>query len=146
MGPAVTTRAATHATASRVQFVDIVRGAVMLLMAIDHVRVFAGVSAGGVTPGLFVTRWITNFCAPAFVFFAGTSIFLHAERLRDPGALSRWLHGTIWDASEIAIFLGSEDLVNVGDPLWGKFRRQCEGQSFTVGVKKDFCDCRPAQL
>src|SRR2546421_6971429 len=91
MGLAVGTSAATHAAASRVQSVDIVRGAVMLLMAIDHVRVFAGVSAGGVTPALFLTRWITNFCAPAFVFFAGSSIFLHAERLRDSGARSRWL-------------------------------------------------------
>jgi uncharacterized membrane protein len=60
-------------------------------MAIDHVRVFAGVPAGGVTAGLFLTRWVTNFCAPAFVFFAGVSIFLHGQKLQDRNAQSRWL-------------------------------------------------------
>jgi uncharacterized membrane protein len=62
---------------ARVSSIDIVRGAVMVLMAIDHVRVYAGVPAGGPTPGLFVTRWVTHFCAPAFVFLAGTGAFLH---------------------------------------------------------------------
>ena len=51
----------------------------MVLMAIDHVRVFSGIPAGGPTLGVFVTRWITHFCAPAFVFFAGTSAFLYGE-------------------------------------------------------------------
>ncbi len=52
----------------------------MVLMAIDHVRVFAGVPAGGETFGLFFTRWVTHFCAPAFVFLAGTSAFFHGRR------------------------------------------------------------------
>src|SRR5258705_13725401 len=77
----------------RIQSIDIVRGAVMVLMAIDHVRVYAGVPAGGQTAGVFLTRWVTNFCAPVFVFLAGTSIFLHGERLKDRGALSLWLLG-----------------------------------------------------
>jgi uncharacterized membrane protein len=63
----------------------------MVLMAIDHVRVFAGVPAGGQTPALFFTRWITNFCAPAFVFLAGTGAFLHGARLGDRRALTRYL-------------------------------------------------------
>ncbi|MGQ0646371.1 MAG: DUF1624 domain-containing protein [Gemmatimonadaceae bacterium] len=79
------------ASASRLTSIDIIRGAVMVLMAIDHVRVFAAVPAGGPTPGLFFTRWITHFCAPAFVFFAGTAAFLHGRRLHDQGALSKWL-------------------------------------------------------
>ena len=58
--------------------IDVIRGLVMVLMAIDHVRVFSGVPAGGPTPGIFFTRWITHFCAPAFVFLAGTSAFLTA--------------------------------------------------------------------
>src|SRR5256885_5859868 len=52
----------------------------MILMAIDHVRVFSGVPAGGPTLGVFFTRWITHFCAPAFIFLAGTSIFLYSRR------------------------------------------------------------------
>jgi uncharacterized membrane protein len=72
----------------RLASVDIVRGAVMVLMAIDHVRVFSGVPAGGPTPGIFFTRWITNFCAPAFIFLAGTSAFLYGRRHAD---LSRFL-------------------------------------------------------
>ena len=39
----------------------------MVLMAIDHVRVYSGVPAGGPTAGIFFTRWVTHFCAPAFV-------------------------------------------------------------------------------
>jgi uncharacterized membrane protein len=57
-------------------------------MAIDHVRVYAGVPAGGPTAGLFLTRWITHFCAPAFVFLAGTSAWLHGRR---HAGLSRFL-------------------------------------------------------
>src|SRR5438552_3530387 len=63
----------------------------MVLMAVDHVRVFSGVPAGGPSPGVFFTRWITHFCAPGFVFFAGTAAFLHGQRLPGRGALSRWL-------------------------------------------------------
>ena len=48
----------------------------MILMAIDHVRVYSGLPAGGPTPGIFFTRWVTHFCAPAFLFLAGTSAFL----------------------------------------------------------------------
>ncbi|MBI3449361.1 MAG: DUF1624 domain-containing protein [Acidobacteria bacterium] len=75
----------------RIASLDVVRGAVMVLMAIDHVRVFSGVPAGGPTPGVFFTRWITHFCAPAFVFLAGTSAFLHGRTLAGRGALSRYL-------------------------------------------------------
>jgi uncharacterized membrane protein len=69
--------------ASRIASVDLIRGAVMVLMAIDHVRVFSGIPAGGPTPGIFFTRWITNFCAPAFIFLAGTSAFLYGRRHAD---------------------------------------------------------------
>src|SRR5947199_9604762 len=64
----------------RIGSIDLVRGAAMILMAIDHVRVFSGIPAGGPTAGVFFTRWITHFCAPAFIFLAGTSIFLYARR------------------------------------------------------------------
>src|SRR5882672_8993657 len=75
---------------NRVASIDVVRGLVMVLMAIDHVRVYSGLPAGGPTPGIFFTRWVTHFCAPAFVFFAGTSAFLHG-RTRTRSELSRHL-------------------------------------------------------
>jgi uncharacterized membrane protein len=81
----------TDPARTRIASLDVIRGAVMVLMAIDHVRVFSGVPAGGPTPGVFFTRWITHFCAPAFVFLAGTAAFLHGRKLADRAALSRFL-------------------------------------------------------
>jgi uncharacterized membrane protein len=75
----------------RISSLDVVRGIVMVLMAIDHVRVYSGVPAGGPTPGIFLTRWVTHFCAPAFVFLAGTAAFVHGRKLGDLRALSRYL-------------------------------------------------------
>ena len=75
----------------RIAGIDVLRGLVMVLMAIDHVRVYSGVPAGGPTAGVFFTRWVTHFCAPAFVFFAGTAAFLYGHRLGDPKRLSRYL-------------------------------------------------------
>jgi uncharacterized membrane protein len=75
----------------RIRSIDVVRGAVMVLMAIDHVRVYSGLPAGGPTAGIFFTRWVTHFCAPAFAFLAGTSAFLYGQRLGDPAALARHL-------------------------------------------------------
>ena len=69
-----------RAPQTRVASVDLLRGAVMILMAIDHVRVFSGVPAGGPAPGVFFTRWVTHFCAPAFIFLAGTSAFFYGRR------------------------------------------------------------------
>jgi uncharacterized membrane protein len=85
------TTGASKAGAHRIASIDIVRGAVMVLMAIDHVRVFSGVPAGGPLPGVFFTRWITHFVAPAFIFLAGAAAFLHGRRLRDRHQLARFL-------------------------------------------------------
>ena len=63
----------------------------MVLMAIDHVRVYSGLPAGGPTPGIFFTRWVTHFCAPAFVFLAGTSAFLYGRKQSVPAGLSGYL-------------------------------------------------------
>jgi uncharacterized membrane protein len=78
-------------TDRRIHSIDVARGAAMVLMAIDHVRVYAGVPAGGPRPGVFFTRWITNFVAPAFAFLSGTSAYLLGQRLADRKALSRYL-------------------------------------------------------
>lgn len=76
---------------ARIDSIDIVRGAVMVLMAIDHVRVYSGLPAGGPTPGIFFTRWITHFCAPVFIFLAGTGAYLYGQKHQDKAALSRFL-------------------------------------------------------
>src|ERR1700704_2758681 len=78
-------------TDRRIRSIDVTRGVAMVLMAIDHVRVYAGVAPGGPRPGVFFTRWITNFVAPAFAFLSGTSAFLLGRKLGDRGALARYL-------------------------------------------------------
>src|SRR5438270_5618896 len=84
-------RMLTPSRTQRIASIDIVRGVVMLLMAIDHMRVYSGLPAGGPTAGIFLTRWITHFVAPAFIFLAGTSAFLHGRKLGSRRALARFL-------------------------------------------------------
>ena len=86
--PPVIPAASVAEPTARVASIDLIRGAVMVLMAIDHVRVYSGLPAGGPTPGIFFTRWITHFCAPAFIFLAGTSAFFYGRKHAD---LSRFL-------------------------------------------------------
>lgn len=73
------------------------RGLAIVIMAIDHVRDFFLVAAvqdpmanSDIPPGLFITRWITHFCAPVFVLLAGTSAGLMAGR-KGPSELARFL-------------------------------------------------------
>ena len=89
--PSPTATASSAPPVARVNSIDVVRGVVLILMAIDHVRVYSGVPAGGPDPGVFFTRWITHFVAPAFAFLAGTSAFFHGRKLGDTRALSRFL-------------------------------------------------------
>jgi uncharacterized membrane protein len=71
------------AAAPRIVGVDLLRGAIMVIMAIDHVRNFFSPfpyppeDLSHSSAGLFLTRWITHFCAPVFVFLAGTSAYLY---------------------------------------------------------------------
>lgn len=70
----------------RVASVDLLRGMIMMIMALDHVREFWGTTpfrAEDVTQTstlLFFTRWVTHFCAPTFAFLSGVSIFLVHQR------------------------------------------------------------------
>jgi len=72
----------------RISSIDILRGLVMIIMALDHVRDFFHISAmvedptnlNTTTPSLFFTRWITHYCAPIFVFLSGTSAFLSGQK------------------------------------------------------------------
>ena len=73
---------------NRVGSIDVVRGLAMVIMALDHIRDYFHITANThdpldlatTSPGLFMTRWITHFCAPAFVLLSGTSIFLQGQR------------------------------------------------------------------
>jgi uncharacterized membrane protein len=83
--------------AYRLESIDMVRGVVIVIMAIDHVRDyfnFGGEPDPMANPeigaALFFTRWITHFCAPVFVFLAGTSAGLMASR-KTPSALGAFL-------------------------------------------------------
>ncbi|MEO6285390.1 MAG: heparan-alpha-glucosaminide N-acetyltransferase domain-containing protein [Dyadobacter sp.] len=85
-------------TNPRVSSIDVLRGLVMVLMALDHTREFLHKDAllyqptdlELTTPELFFTRWITHFCAPAFVFLAGTAAYL-SGRKKTPRQLSSFL-------------------------------------------------------
>jgi uncharacterized membrane protein len=83
----------------RISEIDLMRGFVIVLMALDHVRDYF--HAGGfrvdpldpatTTPLLYATRWVTHLCAPAFVFLAGVSAFLQSHKGKTGAALSRFL-------------------------------------------------------
>ncbi len=84
---------------NRLTSVDALRGLVMIIMALDHVRDFIHRAAmtsqptdlTATTPTLFFTRWITHFCAPVFMFSAGMGAYLWWQQGHSKGALSRYL-------------------------------------------------------
>jgi uncharacterized membrane protein len=91
----------------RVTSVDLVRGIVMILMALDHTRDYFSVlrfqpeDLSRATPFLFFTRWITHFCAPTFFLLAGVGAALSMSRGKSKGEISRFL----WTRGLWLIFL-----------------------------------------
>jgi uncharacterized membrane protein len=83
---------------TRISAVDVLRGLVMIIMALDHTRDFFHAEAitddplnlATTTPFLFFTRWITHFCAPVFVFLSGTSVYFQSL-LKSKKALAGFL-------------------------------------------------------
>jgi uncharacterized membrane protein len=86
---------------ARLYSVDLLRGLAMVVMALDHVRDyfhrsgfyfnFDPTDLSRTYAALFVTRWVTHFCAPVFIFLAGTGAFLSASRGKSTPELSRFL-------------------------------------------------------
>jgi len=83
----------------RISEIDLLRGLVIVLMALDHVRDYFHAGSFGInpldpeqtTPWLYVTRWITHLCAPTFVFLAGVSAYLQFARGKTTPSLSLFL-------------------------------------------------------
>lgn len=83
----------------RIESIDILRGLVMIIMALDHTRDFMHMNSltqnpldlASTTPILFFTRWITHYCAPIFVFLAGTSVWLSVRNRNNHKESRRFL-------------------------------------------------------
>src|SRR5882762_442760 len=83
----------------RIDSIDLLRGIVMVVMMLDHTRDFVHWGAFTLDPAdltkttvaLFFTRWITHFCAPVFVFLAGTGAYLQLARGKSKRELSKFL-------------------------------------------------------
>jgi uncharacterized membrane protein len=110
------------ASRARLDSIDLLRGAVMILMALDHARDFFTFhqpqpeDLAHATPALFATRWVTHFCAPVFSFLAGTAAFLSASRGKPKPALawflfSRGLWLILLDVTVVRLgFFGTADV------------------------------------
>jgi uncharacterized membrane protein len=90
----------TPASRSRLNSIDLLRGIVMVIMLLDHTRDFVHrdvlqgfdpTDLAHTNPMLFFTRWITHFCAPVFVFLAGTGAYLQFARGKSKAHLSKFL-------------------------------------------------------
>jgi uncharacterized membrane protein len=97
----------------RIDSIDWVRGAVMVLMLLDHARDYlhsGGFDSNPLDPAttsvpLYLTRWVTHLCAPTFVFLAGMSARLQLQRGVEPHALTRflWTRGLVLIGIELLV-------------------------------------------
>lgn len=107
----------------RIDSIDLLRGLVMIIMALDHARDLLHFGAitedptnlQTTTPWLFFTRWMTHFCAPVFVFLSGTSIYLQSLRKSKHELSIFLLKRGLW------LIVAEVALVSLGisfDPTW----------------------------
>ncbi len=83
----------------RIYSIDVLRGLVMVIMVLDHVRDFFHITSlsqsptdlATTTPELFFTRWVTHLCAPVFVFLSGTSAFISYSKTGNLSETRRFL-------------------------------------------------------
>jgi len=109
----------TAALKTRIQSIDLLRGLVMIIMALDHVRHMLHydncighdpLDFSTTWPTLFLTRWVTHFCAPVFVFLSGTSVFLYSQKRKTKKEIAFFLFTRgVW------LMLAEIFLI---DPLW----------------------------
>ncbi len=110
---------------ARLESVDLLRGGIMIIMALDHVRdyvsgfAYSPTDLDHTTAALFFTRWITHFCAPLFIFLAGVGSYLSLGRGKSLSELSHFL------VSRGLFLLVLEQTVmrfgwnfRIGAPLW----------------------------
>ncbi len=121
----------------RIRTIDFMRGLVIVIMAIDHTRDFLHITSFSedpldlktTTPLLFMTRWVTHFCAPIFVFLAGTSAFLMREQQNDISKTRKFLL-----SRGLVLILFELTVIGFGiwtDPLFRTFLLQV---IFTIGA------------
>jgi uncharacterized membrane protein len=121
----------------RIQSVDALRGLIMIIMALDHVRdffhsqslQFQPENLARATAALFLTRWITHFCAPVFVFTAGMSAYFLVQRGRSKAEVSRFL----WTRGLWLVFL-ELTVVNTGILLFSTFGLRILEVIWVLGV------------
>src|SRR5690349_2737834 len=104
MTTTATMSAKAIAKSTRIQSIDLLRGVVIIIMALDHVRDYFHADAFLYNPlnlektnaAVFLTRWITHMCAPVFIFLAGTSAFLVGARKSKKDLSSFLLTRGLW--------------------------------------------------
>ncbi|MBL7932335.1 MAG: DUF1624 domain-containing protein [Bacteroidia bacterium] len=124
----------------RIKSIDFVRGLVIVIMAIDHVRDLLHINSFSqdpldlktTTPLLFMTRWITHLCAPTFVFLAGTSAYLMSLQQNDLNKTRKFLLTRgLW------LILLELTVINLG--VWSDFKFRTFLLQVIFAIGSGFC-------
>ena len=113
--------------AYRISSIDMLRGLVLVIMAIDHTRDFfilgslgLPMSQPNIGLGVYITRWITHFCAPVFVFLAGTSVGLMSGRKSNSEISTFLIKRGLWlIVIEVIVISNALSFRPMGEPMMG---------------------------